>query len=99
MRSRLELHVILAKICSNVYYQPPESIRMKYPCIVYEKTDEQHLYADNLKYKGMTVYDVTVIVKDPDSKIPDCVGGLEYCSFSRAFTSENLNHYVYRLYF
>lgn len=99
MRSRLELHVILTQICKNAYFQPPESVKLKYPCIVYEKADEQNLYADNLKYSGMTLYDITVIDKDPDSKIPNCVSGLKYCSFSRKFTSENLNHFVYRLYF
>lgn len=99
MRSRLELHAILTEICKNVYFQPPESVKLKYPCIVYNKTNEDHLYADNIKYRGTNVYDLTIITKDPDSKIPGCVGELEYCTYSTHYTAENLNHTVYRIYF
>lgn len=99
MRSRLELHTVLTQICKNVYFQPPESVKLKYPCIIYEKVDEDQLYADNIKYRGYNVYDLTIITKDPDSEIPDCIGKLDYCSYSRSFVSENLIHHVYRLYF
>lgn len=98
-RSRLDLQKILESIVPNVYFQPPESFRMKYPCIVYEKSDEFKRFADNKQYLKMNAYDVTVITKDPDSPIPDRIGDLEYSVFSRSFVSDNLHHYVYRLYY
>ena len=40
---RLELHEILCTILGsrNVYFQPPESIKMNYPAIVYGLDDMQ----------------------------------------------------------
>lgn len=98
-RSRLKLDAILREITKNVYFQSPGNQSLKYPCILYEKADEWNQYADNMKYNRMNAYDITVMTKDPDSKIPDCVGNLPLCTFNRYYASENINHYVYRIYF
>ena len=106
MRSRLELHEILCSIAnefgisnSQVYFQPPATIKMRYPCIVYERARTETRYADNNPYTLCRRYTVTVIDKNPDSEIPDRVALLPMCSHSRTFTNDNLNHYVYDLYF
>lgn len=101
MRSRIELQKILEEVLDsrNVYYQPPENFKLKYPCIIYTKSDEDTRHADNAKYLRMNVYEVTIIDLDPDSLIPEYISDLPYCSFDRYFVSDNLNHYVYRLYF
>ena len=41
MKTRYELHEFLCEILGsrNVYFQPPESVKMKYPAIVYERTE------------------------------------------------------------
>ena len=83
----------------NVYFQPPESVKLNYPCIVYERSNVRTRSANNhidLKHKQ---YTVTYIDEDPDSEIPDKLLELEYCSFDRHFTSDNLNHDVFTLYF
>lgn len=98
-RSRLELQAILKKITPNVYFQPPETIKIKYPCIIYEKATEASRYADNNPYFTVNGYDVIVIDRDPDSLIPDSVRSLPMCAFNRAYSSDNLHHFVYRLYF
>lgn len=98
-RNRLDLQKILENLAPHVYYQPPENFRMKYPCIVYEKADEFNQFANNKPYVKNVAYDVTVITKDPDSPIPDLVGQLMYSSFNRAFNSDNLHHFVYRIYY
>jgi len=72
---------------------------MKYPCIVYKRDDEDVIYADNKRYRAKTRYKVTVIDEDPDSDIPDKVAELPLCAFDRNFSTENLNHDVYNLYF
>lgn len=99
LRSRLGLDEILRSIAPNVYFQPPETIKIKYPCIVYSLDDIDTRYADNLPYMITKRYQLTVIDKDPDSSIRDEVAILHQCSFLRAFTSDNLNHYVFEIYY
>lgn len=100
-RSRLELHEVLCDILGsrNVYFQPPESLKLKYPCIVYDLSDIPTEKANNGTYLKYKRYTVTVIDEDPDSEIPEKVLALPYCSFDRPYKSDNLNHSVLTLYF
>ena len=56
MNSRLKLHNILVEILGsgNVYFQPPESITLKYPCIIYGRVGIDAVHADNKLYKHKT---------------------------------------------
>ena len=72
---------------------------MNYPCIVYSRDYSSTQYADNSPYRRMKRYQVTVIDRNPDSEIPDRVENLQYCSFQRHFTANNLNHDIFQLYF
>ena len=49
MASRLDLQTFLEEILEsrNVYFQPPESVKMKYPAIVYALDDIENVHADN----------------------------------------------------
>ena len=100
MANRLDLGIELRNILgnSNVYFQPPESIRLSYPCAIYELTDMDTVYANNKPYRVDKAYQITIIDKDPDSKIPDKVAALPQTRFVRYFTSDNLNHYVFIIY-
>lgn len=99
MSSRLLLSNLLKGIIPNVYYQPPESIKMKYPAIVYEISDIDNKFADNNVYIQSHEYSLTVIDKDPDSEIVEKVSQLPRCKFNRHFTSDNLNHTIFNLYY
>ena len=101
MHDRLDLHEELCKILGsrNVYFQPPVSVSMKYPAIVYERDNIHNSHADDGVYKQSLVYSVTVIDFDPDSEIVEKISKLPKCSFSRHFTSDNLNHDVFTLYY
>lgn len=97
-QARLELHQILKKICKNVYYQPPSTVKMTYPCIVYNKSGEDNLFAGNIKYRTTDSYMITVIDRDPDSEIPDKVlKTIQSSSYQDSFVSNNLNHTVLSL--
>lgn len=100
-RSRLELHEVLAVILGSrcVYYQPPESIKLKYPCILYELSDIWADRANDDIYRKLKQYTITVIDKDPDSELPDRVNDLKYCEMDRFYVADNLNHWVFTLYF
>lgn len=96
---RERLQVLLETIAGNAYFQPPPTLKMQYPCIVYKRDDAETLFADNKLYRTTKRYQVTVIDGDPDSLIPDKVAGLPLCSFDRHYTADNLNHDVYNLFF
>ena len=84
---------------ANVYYQPPETVKLKYPCIIYARSSVKTKFADDNPYNHQTEYQVTVIDRDPDSLIPGKIAELPMCSFGRHYTSDNLNHDVYNLYY
>jgi hypothetical protein len=96
-RRRIDLHDELLEICPNCYYQPPESTRLIYPCIVYELQDMPVKHADNLPYSVGHIYQLTVIDRDPESAVREAVAELPRCAFVRSFDADNLHHYVFRI--
>ncbi len=101
MASRPDLQLLLENLLGsrNVYFQPPESVKMKYPAIVYALDDIDNVYADNGVYSSHKHYSVIVIDTDPDSEFIDKVAALPTCRFERYYTSDNLNYWVFSLYF
>ena len=101
MANRLDLQAMLEKLLGshNVYYQPPESIKMSYPAIVYSRENIENEHADNNVYIQRYFYKVTVIDDDPDSEIVSKISKLPTCRFNRHYTSDNLNHYPFTLYY
>lgn len=101
MASRLELQTLFEDILGsrNVYFQPPESKKLSYPAIVYSLGNMENDYADDVVYTSIKQYTVTVITSDPDSDLVDKIAKLQLCRFDRHFRSDNLNHYVFSLYF
>lgn len=100
-RSRVELQSLLESVLGsrNVYFQPPASVKMKYPAIVYERYDIDKYPADNIAYLQFLRYTITVIDKNPDSEHVINVSKLSYCSFDRHYTVDNLHHDVFTIYF
>lgn len=101
MGKRVDLQAILETILGsrNVYFQPPETVKMQYSCIVYERYSGDTVFADNKPYSYSQRYKVTVIDKNPDSEILDKVAELPMSTFDRHYTADNLNHDVYDLYY
>lgn len=98
MGSRLELHEELCNLLGsrNVYFQPPESIKMQYPCIRYSISGMPKLNANDKVYlKTCNTYAITVIDTDPDSDISiRILTHFPMARFDRAYTSNNLNHHT-----
>lgn len=101
MRHRLELHELLCKTLGSrkVYFQPPESVKMEYPAIVYSRDDIENTFAENSVYKQDHQYQIVVIDKDPDSKVVDAISMLPMCRFVRHYEADNLNHDVFSIYY
>ena len=98
---RIEFQKILESIMdgNKVYYQPPSTKTIEYPCIVYSRNNIENRYASDDVYGQNHSYTVTVIDKDPDSKYVEKLSKLPYARFSRHFTSDNLNHEVFTIYY
>lgn len=83
----------------KVYSQPPPSTKMKYPCVRITYSNVNDFQADNMHYVSHTGYQLTVIDYDIDSEVSDLIRKLPYCSFDRFYTADNLNHFVYTLFY
>ena len=101
MATRVDLQNVLEELLGsrNVYYQPPESLKINYPAIVYARKTIDNSYANNSVYKQNYAYEITVIDKNPDSEIVNKISKLPTCRFDRHFKSDNLNHDVFTLYY
>jgi hypothetical protein len=101
MGSRLELQTVLETILGsrNVYYQPPSTIKMQYPAIVYSRDTLKSKFANDNIYTVDKSYELIIIDKDPDSIIIDRVAALPTCKFSRNYISDNLNHDAFTIQF
>jgi hypothetical protein len=98
---RKELQALLESILGskNVYFQPPESYRIKYPCIIYTQEKIDRTYADDRTYYKKTRYKVTYIDSDKDGSIDDAMDSLSFCFHDRCYSTVNLHHSVYTLYY
>lgn len=83
----------------NVYFQPPASVRMSYPCIVYRLDDIRKVSADDGSYGRHKRYLVTLVDKNPDSDYQEELLKLPLCRFGRFYTQDGLNHWVYEIYY
>jgi hypothetical protein len=102
MDQRLQLQALLEDILDsrNVYFQPPEDVKILYPCIIYSRgVIGRNKYANNKPYSHRVRYTITVVDPDPDSIILDKISELQMCAFERHYTKDNLNHDVYNLYY
>lgn len=101
MAERENLQTILESLLGseNVYYQPPETIKMRYPAIRYNRSRMDSKYANNKKYSMMDCYELTVISRLPDDPVIKKLLQLPYCSYDRHYVADNLHHDVLTIYY
>jgi hypothetical protein len=103
MDRRLKFHQILVDILGseNVYFQPPETVSMNYPCIVYSRQSGDSQYADDSTHVFMISYSVTMISRDPDLQtyIIRELAKLPMSRYDRHYTKDNLHHDNFVIYF
>ena len=102
MATRMDLQLKLEDILGseNVYFQPPESIKLKYPAIIYSHAGYKKKNADNRGYLVFKRYSVTLVYREPEKEdvimklleLPDCNHDTHY-------VADELNHDVFSLYF
>lgn len=101
-KPRIDLQDLFESILGSpfVYFQPPTTTRMKYPCIRYELSGTNTRSADGEStYIYNRQYTVTYISTYPESEVFDKLLKLPYCSFNRRYVSDNLYHDVFTIYY
>lgn len=101
MERRLELQNILEDILdsSEVYFQPPESVKMRYPAIRYEREAIENRFADNEVYNQAIRYVITAMYYDPDDDLPIRLSLLPRCRHDRQYKADNIIHDVFTIYY
>lgn len=83
----------------NVYFQPPESLKMQYPAIRYKLKSIKSLKANDSNYLFNECYEIIFISPRKDDNMAyEILNSLNYISMDRFYVSDNLNHYVFTLY-
>lgn len=103
MDERIELDSILAGIINitepdgdrHIYFNPPPSVRMKYPAIRYSLGNINTDFANNRTYRTVPSFEVTLIDENPDTEFLKPILDIPYCSFNRFYKADNLNHWVF----
>lgn len=103
---RLELHEILCEIVNitepdgdrHVYFQPPESVKMKYPAIRYSLDDIDMKHANDRLYLKTPGYSVVLIDRKPNSRYVSKILEIPQCRFVNSYTADNLNHFKFKIY-
>lgn len=99
---RIELQEILEReLGSNqVFFQPPETLKMSYPSIRYVRASARTFKANDHMYHFRQGYTLTLIEYDPDSELAKRL--LDIFPFSRIdsyYRSDGLNHTKMTIYF
>ena len=98
--SREEFHEVLCDILGSrhVYYQPPETLKITYPAIIYKLDNIKTTRANNDLYLADDRMAVTLVHKEPDNDIYMKLLKLQKSSLDRVYTKDNLNHYAFTIY-
>ena len=102
MARRLQLHEELCTILGsrNVYFQPPESLKISYPAIIYKVSNRNDIKADDMRYRTLVAYEITFITRDPDANTNDeLMNHFVYIAHNATFTVDNLHHDNFILYY
>ena len=101
---RLALHEELCELLGsrNVYFQPPGNQHevMQYPCFRYSLSKIKQTFANNKMYNYNRAYTIMYITTYPDTGMIDKV--LKHFSmvvFDRTYVADQLNHYVFSIYY
>lgn len=101
MKRKSELSQLLHTLPleGEIHFQPPENIKLKYPCIIYKFDRYKDFYAGDGRHIVREAYTVTHIYKDPTQNLREAIRLLfTYADFDRVFVNDNLYHDVYTIY-
>ena len=89
-------------ITENVYYNPPTSVRMNFPCFRFVENNTYSIRADNKAYNNTRRWVITYITTDEEAVEMVINKMLEHfmmCGNETIYKADNLVHIVFNLYF
>lgn len=91
----------LKDICPTVYYQPPGSSKMEYPCIRINRSTVNSTYANGKRYNSRQSYDLMLISKSIEDEIASKILTRfeNLCRVDREYIADNLYHKTFKLYY
>lgn len=96
---RKEFDTLLQAILGskNVYFQPPESVKLKYPCIVYNISKNDPEFADDEVYDLKHRYIVRLICDsvDYDGPLKDKITKILKVPMTQVYSRDGLYHCIY----
>lgn len=97
--TRIELHHMLEALpgVRGVYYQPPESVKLKYPAVIYSRSHIGNVHADNRVYRQDNSYELIVVGAEPDSALAEAAASLPMCRHDRHYVADGLDHDVFTI--
>lgn len=101
MSRRTDFGLILRSVLGSehVYFQPPKNRQLVYPCIIYSLGNIHLKSADDMNYYQKRMYSVILVDKNPDSAFVDSLTKLPQSRFNRFYTKDNLNHWVFEIFY
>ena len=101
-RNRRDLSAIFREKLGvkHVYYQSPAPNMLKYPCVIYELDRREAHHADDIVYRDMNRFIVTLIGRDVDNDaMYDKMLEIPYCMSERRYINDGLYHDVFTIYY
>lgn len=102
MERRLKLQMELSKILNSdhVYFNPPETIKLQYPCIIFKKKGANLKKADNRVYRKTSQYQL-IYIRDKNDELMEnkLLDAFPMISEGVSYTSQNLLHTPYTLFY
>lgn len=102
MASRLQLQSELEELLGseNVYYQPPENLVMKYPCIRYNLNSGSTRFADNRPFTFDKEYTITLISYTSNEEMVKKIAmHFPKSRYDRQYKADHLVHDVYTIFY
>lgn len=93
------LHQFLVAILGSaeVYMDPPENLKMRYPAIVYTRTDVRQQYADDGVYLCSDKYEIVVVSRTPMHPATTKLLQTARVRFNKHYVVNGLHHDVMTL--
>ena len=99
---RLDLHEKLCEILGNrnVFFQPPETLKIPNRAIIYRMSDMDQKRANNKLYSKTNRYQILFCTPNPDETVyDDILEEFEMSTLERSYRYENLNYYSISLFY
>lgn len=84
----------------HVYFEPPENLKMEYPCVRIARVNADVRRADNRAYTISDRYKIIYITREPDSQVVhDILELFEKIRLDNSSTADGLHHDYYTLFY